>query len=245
MHQTFTFLVGLLCLSLVAQNGQAQTPSEFDPLVTQWVRMAIPKKYEDNRKWGQTKEVFAGIRIRRRGLKILTRRRTKRVNHGTWKKYRVQMLDPKKLDLKYGKLTKTESGRARFSVAASGDLVVFARFSHWERGVQLFSVGVDADARVTMNLTCEAGLRTGKSLIPSIGVELKVLQADLQIHRFRLHRLSNIRGPVAREIGRGVEYFLKRYLKKNQHKLVQKLNKSIEKKKDRLEISLGRWLKRE
>jgi len=216
----------------------------MEPLVTHWVRAAIPKKYEDNKKWGGTKEVFAGLKITRRGLRIKTRRRRKRVNHGTWKKYRVQLVDPKKLDLKYSEVTRSKSGKLKFSVAATGDLLVHARLAQWERGLQLLNISADAEAKVTLYVTCEAGLRTGNSLIPTIGLDLKVLEADIKIHKFRLRRLSQIRGPIAKELGRGVEHFLKRYLRKYRHKLPAKLNRSIEKKKDRLEVSLKSLFKK-
>ena len=56
---------------------------------------AIPREHRSERKWGTTKEVFDGWSMRADGLKIYTKRKKKRVNHGTWKRYELKLVDPK------------------------------------------------------------------------------------------------------------------------------------------------------
>ena len=63
-----------------------------------WVRWLVlrnlPPSFEDNRKWGREKEVFDGIKLRREGWKIETKRKTKTAKHGTWSRYYIEFVDP-------------------------------------------------------------------------------------------------------------------------------------------------------
>ncbi len=63
-------------------------------LITDLTRTVIPHNYENEKDWGKTKDVMRGLYIKREGLRIKTHRTRRSVNHGTWTKYRVELLDP-------------------------------------------------------------------------------------------------------------------------------------------------------
>ena len=61
--------------------------------------------------------------------------------------------------------------------------------------------------------------------------------ARLDITEFHLRRVSNAKGPIIRELGEEFPRIIEREL--HGPKLVTKLNRAVEKKRDRLEVNFG------
>ena len=212
---------------------------EINAMINDVARATIPHQFDDTRKWGQTKRVWDGLKISREGLQIKTKRRWKDANHGTWKRYQVRLIDPDdSFQISIGKLEKISEGRARFDATFDARLDAFGRFSEWNRGVQLISVGVDAIGRVRLRVTCELGVKLDPSkLPPDVLLDPVVTAADLQLVEFEVERISDISGPVAEGLGRGIREILEDRLAKDRPKLVAKINRQIDKKRDKLRLS--------
>ena len=58
--------------------------SDMAALLTKLVLSNMPHQYADDKKWGHQEKRWDGVRIRREGLRVETKRRWKMVNHGTW-----------------------------------------------------------------------------------------------------------------------------------------------------------------
>ncbi|MCA9188300.1 MAG: hypothetical protein KDA99_21880, partial [Planctomycetales bacterium] len=71
-----------------------EAPTKLQPLLRTILIKNIPDEYEDLKRWGKTKRVFSGIHVQLDGGKLRTHRNRKDVNHGTWKKYQLQLVDP-------------------------------------------------------------------------------------------------------------------------------------------------------
>ena len=77
-------------LSLQPQSTQSLE------LIRQVALHFIPHQYEDRDDWNKQKKVWAGVEVKREGLKLKTQRKEKEVNHGTWRRHTVDLLNPQK-----------------------------------------------------------------------------------------------------------------------------------------------------
>lgn len=215
-------------------------PADLNAVVTSLVREHLPHQYEDTRHWGKTKEVFAGIKVRVDGWQVKTKRRKRTVNHGTWKLYRIELIDPHQtFQIQVDKIAPDKNGRVGMDARCQANLRVFGRVSQWEFGVQLASFSIDATARVQLLVHGNLGLRLDNTkLPPDVVLDPKVTWADIQLLDFRVHKISDLQGPLVRELGKGIREVLEDKLAENRDKLPEKMNRQIDKNKDRLRLSL-------
>ena len=72
-------------------------------------------------------------------------------------------------------------------------------------------LGADAEADVKLRLRCEVGFDFQLvDYLPAVSVDPEVTHADLQLIRFRVRRISQIRGALAHELGKGLRELLER-----------------------------------
>lgn len=216
------------------------------------VREHLPREYEDTRRWGGTKRVQSGLDVRLDGLQLKTKRRWKEVNHGTWKMYRVWLLDPnEQLELTIANLRRQEDGSVAFDLHAGARLGLLARIAEWRRDVQLFSISAQGEARVRLTVQCQLAMRLDpRKLPPDLVLAPKVHAADLQIDEFHIDRISKVGGDIAEEIGRGMRRALEEKLAEDRTELADKFNRQIAKNQEKLRLSLhdalaskwGEWI---
>ncbi len=242
-------LLLLACLTNLpdpnADVAVGQSAVELGKVLRGIVLAHLPNEYENKKDWGGTKQVWDGVRISLDGLRIKTKRRRKDANHGTWKRYRAWLIDPdRNLKVLIANIRESDEGRAAFDLTVHAQLGAFGRLSEWRRDVQLYSIGVDAEARVVLRLSCEAGFDFDFSnLPPDLLIEPVVTDAHLSLQEFRLLRVSNLSGPLIRELGKSLRGVLQEEIDKRRVKLVAKLNRQIDKRRDRLRLSLYELLR--
>jgi hypothetical protein len=228
----------------LAEDGPATSGFEVDAglqeMVTDLARGFIPDKYEDNRKWGKTKKVFDGLHVRREGLRIKTHRRWKQVNHGTWTRYEVRLRNPEeRFKIRLHNPRRLPDGRAAVDIHCDARLRSFARLSEWQYGVQLISLSAEADADVQLVMQCTFRINLDLShLPPEVVVDVKVDEADVTIRRFRMRRVSQLSGPLVKQLSHEVREVLEDQIAKRREKMVQKINRQIAKNEDKLRLSL-------
>lgn len=134
-------------------------------------------------------------------------------------------------------------------VGLSARVQIHARQSKWVKGLQLYSLSVDgkADVVVAVNIRLATELVPTK-FPPDLILKPKAESADLQIRNFRIDRVSKAGGEFAQQLTRAVKSQLEEKVTKYEGKIVKKLNKSFEKKKDHLTLSLhdamqSKWAK--
>ena len=216
-----------------------QTPSQFQPIIVETILDLVPKKYENEKKWGRTKEIVSGLDVKFRDGQLRTKRRRKQVNHGTWKRYTVSLVDPKEFfELQVRNLREESPGLAAFELAIRAKLDVSGRLQEWRRGVRLMSISAEAIADVTLDLDCRLTSKLDAShLPPDILMQPKIVKSKARLVQLKLERLSKADGPVVREFGDGLEKILRRKLADKNEKLTAKINRQIEKKQDDMRIS--------
>ncbi len=212
--------------------------------LTSMIRENLPPAYEDNKKWGTQKEVWDGVEIWREGRHLETKRKKKLVNAGTWTKYRVEFVEPdQNLHIEFQQLQSLTDGRIAFSVSVEALLDVFGRMSQWVRDVQVISLSVNADAtcKMTMSGTVKFQLNPLK-LPPDVIIRPQVDHAAVELSYFRVRRISQIGGDFAKALGEGARGTIDKKIDETNEKLVEKINKQIEKQQSKMVFSMQDWL---
>lgn len=219
------------------------------PQVVEWlsqmIRANLPPVYEDVRQWGKQKEVWDGVDFQRDGLRIETHSKRKLVNDGTWTRYRVEPLHPEhRMKIEFHRLEAvTTDGKVHFDVSVELPLDVFGRLSQWVRDVQLISLSANADAVCRFNIKGTVEFRLNPlTFPPDVTIKPKVEQARVDVVYFRVRRISQLGGPLAKHLGNGLKRVLDDKLEDTNAKLVDKINAQLEKKSDRMAFSTQAWL---
>jgi hypothetical protein len=230
--------------TLGANVGQVEAPENtmgVQPLLRNLVLNNLPAEYENTKRWGGTKRVWDGLHVSLDGLRVKTKRRWKDARHGTWKRYRAWLINPaEEFDIRIENMVVTPQGKTAFDVVIDARLGVWGRLSKYVRDVQLLSISAEADARVRMQVRCEMSLRLdGSKFPPDVLLEPHVVSAQLTLIDFRLIRISDLDGPLVREFGEELHDILQDEITHRQTKLVDRINRQIEKHRDDLRLSVS------
>jgi hypothetical protein len=212
----------------------------LDDLITAIARDHLPHEYESKKNWGQTTAIWSGLSVWREGLRIKTRGQKREANHGTWERYRIRLVDPQqRFHVHVENLQERPGGRVAFDAWIEAQLDAQGQWVIWERGVQLLSTSADADAHVRLRVTCDLGLKLAPGKIPpDVLFDPVVRDASLELVDFRLRRLSDLHGPVVKELGRGLRRILEDQLDDQRPRMVQQINRQIDKNRNSLRLSL-------
>ena len=222
------------------------TPSpEFQTWLTNLVREHIPHEYEKRKNWGNTERKMSGLSIQLDDGRLKTHRKFVEANDGKWTHYRVRLVDPEEqFEVRVSQMQEIEGGRVAMDVSAVAKLDVFGRQSLWTRGVQLFSLSAEADARVRFTAHVEIATRIDPTVFPpDVHLTPSVTTAKLDILDFRLRRISRADGPLVRSLSHSVREMLEDKLAEDNAKLVAKLNKQLAKQDDKLKLSLSEMVR--
>jgi len=230
------------CGMVFAQNGVPQSvpantgvsPNATAKIVTRLIADAIPREYERSKDWGRTTRITTGVRSSGNFFKFDIHSKKSKVKDGVWKRYRATMIEPEKnLVVRIDNLRSLAPGRIALTLFATTKLRCWGRAKVYESGVHLISLEAEADAKVRLWIDCEIALEMApSSFLSGIAVRPHVTKARMKLDKFRLQRISDVRGPILHELGDGLRHLIEDEL--NGRKLAAKLNHSIEKRRDRL-----------
>jgi hypothetical protein len=240
MRQTALSILAMTLIahrSVIAQVSPPAPPASPDAIaqtVAQLIADAIPREYERKKDWGRQKEIATGVRSSGNFFKFDIHRTTTAVNHGVWKHYRATIVDPEhNLQVRIESLRSAAAGRIAFTLFVTTKFRGWGRAKVYDRGIHLIALEAETDAKVSLWLDCEIALEAAPaSFLTGIAVRPQVMAARLRLDEFQLTRVSDVSGPVVRELGDGIRHLIEDEL--NGPKLAAKLNSSIEKRRDRL-----------
>ena len=120
----------------------------------------------------------------------------------------------------------------------------YVRVQRWNLGVQAYSISVRGKMNLSMRVKNTLAMRADFSEVPpAMRLEVNVETASISIDRFEVERISKIGGDVAEELGDLAENTIgKIWLRKENKRLVHRLNSTIEKNRDDLRWSMADWL---
>ena len=261
----------LLVIAMAACVGRAaepppappQSPAPSDPLVLlppeearellQWgvdmVRQLLPETYTSDKHWAKKKRIQVGIKLRAEDGKLKTSRRHTEVGHGRWVRYTVRLrdpTDPNQLEIRVLSAEMDDAGRLQ--LAAEVDLMVDLDLhqQRWNLGTRLWRFSVDAEAKLRLEISGSVGFDFDITRIPpDVLISPQVDSARVDLADLKVKRISKLNGDIAESVGDLAASVIRHeYLPKQDAKLVDKLNRQIERKRDRLRISASDWLNR-
>lgn len=233
------------------QPGRAAAANDNNlasPQMVAWlqqiIRENLPENYEDTRKWDIQKEVWDGIDFSHDGIKVKTKRKHKLVNHGTWTRYRLELVEPdENLKIQFHQLEVAKDHKIHFHVSIEMLLDVFGRLSQWVRDVQVVSISANADATCRLTIRGTVGFQMNPlKFPPDIRIQPHVDEANVEIAHFKVRRISQIGGPLAEKLGNGLRRALENKLEDSNARLPEKMNKQLAKHADRMQFSTQEWL---
>ena len=230
-----TFVV----ISLVNSQGQvaeASSPTPQPDWLATVLHAAVPRTYDNRKHWGKTKRVVVGLR----GKWLDPKLRRKELRHGTWRRNEVRLVEPeKRLHLSIHGVERIGPARQKFQLSAKARVHIILQQQEWRRDLKIYSISGESVADLEMDLACEMAMKVEPAaLLPSISLEPVVKDADVRLKGFRLVSLGDARGPVVREMGELFEGLVRDELNDKEGSIVKKINRSIEKRKDRLKFSV-------
>jgi hypothetical protein len=236
-----------MAVAVAGADSQAveKMPADIQPLIMALILEAIPTDYDNRKKWGGTREIWDGLHVRLDGAEIKTKRRKKTVNHGQWSRYHITLVEPQKnVRVTVSNVRRLETGEAAFDLQLEAKLDVLGQAQQWNRGVRVWSLSSEATADVRVLLACSLATRLDITAIPpDLVFDPHVTEAKLQLADLKLRRVSDADGPLVRELSWSVEKFVREELDDRNDKLTGKLNRQIDKNRDKLRLSASRFVK--
>ncbi|MFG0261782.1 MAG: hypothetical protein ACF788_05265 [Novipirellula sp. JB048] len=241
LNLVFSAMVGPATAQQVVAVSESQAIESMQWLATRAMQ-AVPDVYHGEQNWGDRKRVWAGIRAKWNGGKLKTHRRFKEVNHGRWIRYELKLPDR---DSAHAASTAIESAnlndddRWRIGSSTESNMHFTAKVEHWNYGVKLYSVTVVGQMRVQLRLTSTIGMSLDYTEIPpAVVAEPAVEDAELTLASFEIDRVSKIGGDAAEAWGEVMqEVIVKRFIEKQNDRIVASLNRAIAKHRDELRFS--------
>jgi hypothetical protein len=243
-------LIWVACLVVLARRAlPAEQPPKTDAsppaseslsaLAQRIVIDSLPKQFEDQRDWGQTKKIVNGLHLKEEGDRLTIEKHTKEVKDGIWKQYRIEVVDPEhQLQIRIANFRQIDPEHSAFQIMLSAKLHGEGRWEQWKDGIKLLNANADADCRIEARLDCEMAVDWKPSeVLGQLSIEPKVTAARLELVDFDLKKVSKIEGRAAHELGERLQNTLAKKLHAEEPKLVEKLNKAIQKRQDRLRFS--------
>jgi hypothetical protein len=219
---------------VAVQKAATVSPDATAQIVARLIADAIPREFERKKDWGRTTQITSGVRSSGNFFKFDIHRKKSMVNDGVWKHYRATMIEPEKnLRVRIDNLRSVAAGKIAFTLFATTRLHGWGRAKVYESGVHIIALEAESDAKVSLWLDCEIAIEAAPaSFLTGIAVRPQITSARMQLDEFRLTRVSDVSGPIVRELGDGIKGLIEDEL--NGPKLAAKLNHSIEKRRDKL-----------
>lgn len=229
----------------VASSDSAANPIDGEPelnrLLTEMVLKHLPHQFSEDKDWGKQEHKHVGVRLKRDGFRIRADREQKMVNHGTWKRVDVSLVNPQQqFTVEVKNMRQTDQDGLLFDVHFAADLKIDARQSKWARGIQLYSISADGKAKVRMIVSVElATIMDITKFPPDLIFKPKATDAKLIIDEFRIDRISKIGGELAQQASAMARSALEKRLSREEQKLVKKINGELTENAAKLRLSVS------
>lgn len=192
-------------------------------------RKSLAEEFVDDSDWNLQAARWDGVHVR--GLKVTPRK--KLVNHGFWKRYRFQVIDPDQtLQLTIQQLPAAPDGSLPFAVEATLKARCDATFAFWTWGVK----GVNGKGVADVVLAAHVELLTNPawkfsldSPLPDVDLHPRVGNVTLKLRDLKLHELGLLDGKAAQALGNSMQGVVNEILEKQSGKLREALNEQLQK----------------
>lgn len=212
--------------------------SQTTEFVRRIVLLVLPETFDDEKNWGAEKRIQSGLHMNMDGLELKTRRKWHHVNHGSWQRASGHLVDPRnQLKLQLSQAATGDSGLTVYELVVSARVFGTGQQQQWNRGVRLWSVSADAEADLTFRCHFEVRrIVETKTSGTTLRFEPRVTQAEIQLDRFQLRRVSHMKGAAVREVGSWFEGMIRDRIRRENAKIVEKINRKLAEESSDFEI---------
>ncbi len=233
-------------LGLAAEpSGEHILPEQRESL-SRFIRRvlidSLPPTIEGKDDWGDQKEMFAGVGLKADPGPLKLEKKTKNVNHGLWKRYEIQLVDPERqLRFQIADAHTIGPRHIAFVIEAMSPLKVHVQLERWRLGVKLLNGTGDADATVKARIAGEVRYRfDSASSQTQLVLDPNVQNATLDLVEFDLRKVWQLEGPLVQEVGDLLTPPLSKLIHKQEESIVAKMNKELAKHPEKLQLALPR-----
>jgi hypothetical protein len=206
----------------------------------------IPDEYEVRENWGHKQEVFSGFNVREGDLLPRISKRTKRVNHGVWRRFKVRLIRPDELRFEIRNTRLESAGGLSCEVLVSARLRCTANAEFWNRGVRTGSATVQSD--VTLKAVADFRV-VGRQADPdndSFFTEMiyspEVADVKLRLTDLDVRRIGKVEGDAAEALGDASLKVVQHFIEEQEPRVRKRLREEIESSDAELRVPVPRAL---
>jgi hypothetical protein len=201
--RTFVLTAAAVGLLFVAADGPARGQEKSDyaaleRLIHKMMAGQMPPAFEQAEHWGQTIPIPDKLLLPRLRTVVEVNGREE-LPHGLWRKLRGRIEDPQR-DLVIRVRSFEGKGNLTYRIALDADVVLRGEgeVQHWQKGLALVGLLVDADIVVRLSMECAVKARPDpKKPLALVRLETKVDGLKMDLTEFTLKRVSLRRlGPI-------------------------------------------------
>jgi hypothetical protein len=220
----------------------AAAPSPNDALAAlarESILKSLPPEYEKRENWGHQKPSVVGFEWNFRDGEWHLDKRTKPLNDGLWRMYRLRLVDPEKnLSLRFTPPEPAENNRTAMTIFLTARMHAEAWQEQWRIGIKGLNFYLEAETTIEVRLDVEVGIKPAAGGgFGSIEVDPHVNNVGLRLVDLKVERIDKIGGDIAKELGKALKDVVADELHKREPEIAGKINKEIDKHRDKLRFS--------
>lgn len=229
--------------SVKANPSETPTAEELSLIIKGLLKSALPSPLvQQEFNWGHQRKFANGITWEKDGILRKPRVQEKMKNDGTWRKIKVEAVDPERtLSLRVFNVQKPEKGKITFLVIISMPTRITFNQQLWAAGTRVYSGETRARCKPMLLLSCESTTRTVKngSFFPDVVFRMRVTHAKLSYENLVIEHTAGIGGDGAKLLGETILEFVKDVRPSLEKNMLEKANKAIVKAGDTKEVKLS------
>ncbi len=228
---------------VAAAPDDVPSPDELASIMRTLLTNALPSPmFAKDYNWGHQKLVTNGITWKGDGLLKKPEKQEKLKNDGTWRKIRIEAVNPEKsLTLVVRNVQQPEKGKVTFDMIVALPARIQFEQQVWQSGMRLYGGETRARFRPILLLRCESTSRVQKSnsFIPDVIFRMRVVDAKLRYDDFKVEHTAGVGGDAADLIGKGLHETIKLVQPHLEKDMLEKASRAIIKSADTKEVKLG------
>jgi hypothetical protein len=224
-----------------ASIEQAPSPNQaLADMAKDAVLKSLKPEYSKEENWGHQKEIVDGYHwAQRADGGWHWEKQTKKVNEGTWRRYRVRLDNPEQnLQLRFTAPQAAANGATSFSAYLTARMWAEGVQEQWVLGVKGLNFHVEGYATIAARLDIVVNVQpVAGASFGTIEVLPEVSDVNLQLVDLTLTKVDMLHGDAARELGRMLKDILAAEVRKREPAVASKINAQIQKNRDKLQFS--------
>jgi hypothetical protein len=231
--------------STAPAGGVSSSPNQaLADMAKEAVLKSLKPEYDKEENWGHQKEIVDGYHWTERADGWHWEKQTKKVNEGTWRRYRVRLDNPERnLQLSFTPPQPAPNGGTAFQAVLTARLWAEGVQEQWVLGVKGLNFHIEGYATVRARLDVVVNVQpvSGASF-GTIEVLPQVTGVQLDLLDLALTKVDMLHGDAARELGRMLKDVVASEIHKQEPKAAAKINAQIEKNRKKLQFSPSQML---